>query len=291
MSKNAIVVYINDSERTVLEFGWLYKTWLLWSINESWDIVAFTNPSVVEDVKSKYSHENLKVIEMLPADNPVTNSYAMFEDEDNVDILREYEFLFRTTCDSFLTRYFADFKPWKDKVYVGIGLHAATAHPGDLVREKLSILSDTFGLKWHGISHIGSSVLANFEIMVHLSKLQTSIAKWLLENGFPNGNGSYPSWFKGEVSQYAHEIAINNITGPLGLHQGSIDSWCGNNEITSLDLHIKSWPQSNQGFFNKAKYHAGELPKIKFSKVPKQAGDYCMFIVDTDLKSMLDINK
>jgi len=291
MSKNAIVVYINDSERTVLEFGWLYKTWLLWSINESWDIVAFTNPSVVEDVKSKYSHDNLKVIEMAPADKPVTNSYAMFEDENNIDILREYGFLFRTGCDSFLTRHFADFKPWKDKVYVGIGLHAATAHPGDLVREKLSILSNKLGLKWHGLSHIGHNLLASSEMVIANSILQASLTKWLLENSFTNGDGSYPSWFKGEVSQYAHELAINSNVSPLGIHQGSIDTWCGNNEITSLDLHIRAWPQSNDVFFDKVKYHAGDLPKIKFNEVPKTAGEYCVFVADMDIKEILLLNQ
>jgi len=291
MNKNAIVVYVDDSEKTLLEFGWLYKTWLMWSINKSWDIVAFANPSIIEDLKSKYPHKNLKAVEMLPADNPVTNSYAMFEDASNVELLEGYEFLFRTECDSFLTKHFADFKPWKDKVYVGIGLHAATTHPGDLIREKLKILSGALDLQWYGHSHIGHNLLAKSEMVIANSTLQVSLAKWLLENSFTNGDGAYPSWFKGEVSQYAQELAINSNVRPLGLHQGSIDAWCGSNEITSLDLHIRSWPQSNETFFDKVKYHTGTLPKIKFNGVPKTAGEYCIFVADMDIEEILLLNK
>ena len=81
MNKNAIVVYINDSDKALTEFSWLYKTWLMWSIDKSWDIVAFANPSIIEDFKSKFHHENLKVVEMLSSDTPIANSYAMFKDD------------------------------------------------------------------------------------------------------------------------------------------------------------------------------------------------------------------
>jgi hypothetical protein len=291
MNKNAIIVYINDSDKALTEFSWLYKTWLMWSIDKSWDIVAFANPSIIEDFKSKFHHENLKVIEMLSSDTPIANPYAMFKDDNNIEMLKEYEFLFRTECDSFLTKHFADFKPWRDKVYVGIGLHAATTHPGDLIREKLKIISSTLGLKWYGHSHIGHNLLASSEMVIANSILQTGLTKWLLENSFTNGDGAYPSWFKGEVSQYAHELVINSNVSPLGIHQGSIDTWCGSNEITSLDLHIRAWPQSNDAFFDKVKYHAGNLPKIKFNEVPKTAGEYCVFVADTDIKEMLLLNK
>ena len=53
MNKNAIIVYIDKSEKCQKEFGWLWKSWLMWDINEKWDIVALTNPEVIDRVKSK----------------------------------------------------------------------------------------------------------------------------------------------------------------------------------------------------------------------------------------------
>ena len=121
------------------------------------------------------------------------------------------------------------------------------------------------------------------------SILQTGLTKWLLENSFTNGDGAYPSWFKGEVSQYAHELVINSNVSPLGMHQGSIDTWCGSNEITSLDLHIRAWQQEQADIFNKAKYHAGELPNVKFGFIPKTAGEYCLLVANENVEYLKEL--
>ena len=293
MNKNAIVVYIDDSEKHLVEFGWLYKSWLMWSINNTWDILVFTNPSIIERVQSKFSHNNIKFIEMEPTDSEYgfINSYGMFQDKANLEIVNEYDVLFKTDCDTFLTKHFADFKPWKDKVYVGIGMYANHLDTSSLIQEKLKVISKGLGLNYWGHSHIGASLIGNTQNVVGISNLQVTVTKWLLNHGFPNGNGTWPGWFKGVSALYAHDIAINHAIPPLSLQQGSLDVWCAGNKITSLDLHIHAWQQSTHAAFNKSKFHAGELPKIQFIKVPDTAGDYCLLVANENVETLIALAK
>ena len=287
MKKNAIVVYIDADEKIIKEFGWLFKSWQMWSIEKTWDIIAFTNPDVIEEVKSTYVHENVKFVEMEPVSKeyPYLNSYGMFEDDANLAIVNKYDFLFKTDCDTFLTKHFVDFNPWKDKVYCGIGLYANSLDFGDAIRAKLRIISKTLGLQNHGHSHIGASLIAKTDILINISKYQVLITNYLLKNMFKDGDGAWPSWYKGVAALYAHDIAINHIVSPLQLNQGSIDVWCTLNNITSLDLHIHAWHVSDD-VFNKKKWHNGELPNIKFGYIPKASGEYCLLVANENIEHL-----
>lgn len=291
MNKSAIIVYIDDNEKIIKEFAWLYKSWRMWDINNTWDIVAFTNPEVLEKVQLTYSHDNVKFIAMEPVnkDYPFTNSYGMFKDKSNIDALEQYDFLFKTDCDTFLTKNFATFSPWKDKVYCGIGMYSNFEGVGGLVREKLRLLSKSIGLKNNGYSHLGASLVANKEMMIGISNTQLSLTNWLLENAFKNGDGQWPGWYKGVTALYAHDMAINHLVGPLSMHQGSIDVWCADNNITSLDLHIHAWQQGQADIFNKAKWHAGELPNVKFGFIPKTAGEYCLLVANETVEYLKEL--
>jgi|TARA_B110000908_G_scaffold167369_1_gene220191 hypothetical protein len=293
MNKNAIVVYIDDSEKNIVEFGWLYKSWLMWSINETWDILVFINPSIIEKVKSEYSNDNVHFIEMEPTDTGYgfLNSYGMFEDSANLEIVNKYEYLFKTDCDTFLTEHFAGFKPWKDKVYVGTGMYANVLETSLLIQEKLRAISKALGMNYRGHSHIGASLLAKTSIVVGISKLQVMLTNWLLKNGFPNGPGKWPGWYDGVTALYAHDLAINHNVGPLSLHRGSLDVWCAGNEITTLDLHIHAWLQHADDAFNKVKFHNGELPNIKFGYVPITAGEYCLLIANENVENLIALAK
>ena len=64
MNKNAIAVYINNNQ-SIEEFSWLYKTWRMWDISKTWDIIAFTDPGAMEAITKSYSNiDCLKIIEL-----------------------------------------------------------------------------------------------------------------------------------------------------------------------------------------------------------------------------------
>ena len=63
-NKNAIIVYIDNKEKCVEEFSWLWKSWLMWNINKEWDLVAFTNPAIIETIEKRFKHDDLYLLSM-----------------------------------------------------------------------------------------------------------------------------------------------------------------------------------------------------------------------------------
>lgn len=296
MNKNAILVYIDHSEKCITEFSWLWKSWLMWDINESWDIVAFTHPAAVEEVESKFGHDNLMVVPQQPQheiddfwdDYRFVNSFAFFQNPENVEKVANYKMLMKTDCDTFLTRNFKNFKPWQDRIYVGIGAHNSSNH-GDkkllwAIKERLYNISKSLNLRYSGISHVGATWVMSAPIMVQATKTQFTLTRFLLEKGWALGEtGHWPGWFRGVASMYAGELAINHWSHSGQIHLGSFDVWCAGNEISGVDLHIHAWPQAEQDLFNKVKFHAGELPKLKYGKIPATAGQYCLLVANENL--------
>lgn len=266
MNNKAILTYIN-SGKDLIEFSFLWKTWLMWDINEQWDII------VISEVDLKdYEHDNLTV-------------YQNFED--NTENLAKYDFLFKTECGSFLTPNIKEFEPWKDKMYLGIGTHYQMGGDETLtsLRAIIRKIADRLNLPYRDISHIGNSIIGGSKVVINTLKTQKAISGYITTNGWKKEeDGVVGGWHRKYVNEYALDLAVNSILQPISVHQGSIDVWCGFNKITSLDLHITCNEHSNQdGVFSKEKFHSGELPKIKYNKIPATTTEYCFFIANSDL--------
>ena len=295
MNKNAITVYIDNNEKCITEFSWLWKSWAMWDINEEWDLVACVHPEIEERIKTEFTYNGLIVLVQPPMrdvdefwkDYNFVNSFSMFEHHSNLEVFARYENIFRTDCDTFLTQHFKGFSPWKDKVYFGIGMQYNTPGNPDLlveIRDKVRFIAKELKLPYSDVAHVGASIIANTNTMAAITKLHFTVTKYLLKMGWPPGDvGQWPGWYKGVASMYAIDIAVNAYIKPLQIQQGSLDIWCGSNKITKLDMHIHAWHQDQDNFFNKVKFHAGELPKMKFGKIPLKAGEYCLLIANEDL--------
>ena len=303
MNKNAIVVYIDKPEKFIAEFSWLWKTWLLWGINEEWDLLAFCHPDIESKIKEEFTHEDLIIIPEIPLSESnefwinykFINSIAIFQSKENQELFKKYKSILRTDCDVFLTKHFKGFKPWKDVVYIGTGAQYGTGFDSDAkhaILNRLHLFAKQFNLKEHKITHVGSSFIASTDVAIAICNLQSSLTKQIIKYGFAEGSdGHWPGWFKGVSLLYAGELAINHYAPAMATHRGSLDCWCASNEISSLDIHIHAWQQGDTNLFNKMKYHAGELPSLKYSKVPLTAGEYCHWITSTDLETLKVIAK
>ena len=295
MNKGAIIVYVDDNEKIIAEFGWLWKSWLMWDINEEWDLVAFVNPSAMEKVKAKYSHDNVVFIEKEPMNKPGTtwegygfvNSFAMFTEKKHEDILRKYDYGLRTDCDTFLTKNFKGFDIYGSRVYVG---NSSVLTPQDQdfgsgIIDKLKIVSKSLKLRYNYINHVGASIMTSMDKLIGITKLHYIATQFILKWGWaPGDKGHWPGWFKGVASMYGIHVAVNHYTNWLEINSGSLDVWCQGNTISSSDLHIHAWQFDENGdIFNKLLWHKGELPKIKYGKIPKTAGEYCLLVANEDL--------
>lgn len=297
MNKNAIIVYVDNNPKLVEEFSWLWKSWLMWDIDKEWDLISFCHPEIEDQLKENFQHESCKIVPQVPLSETddfwkeysFVNSFSYFNNEDNIELVSQYDFILKTDCDTFLTKYFKGFKPWKDRVYIGNGAQYGNGYDSkakQAIHDRLRLYSNQFNLNSNMITHVGASLLASTQAVILITKMQLRMTKIIMSTGFPKGsNGHWPGWFKGVSSMYAGELALNNFIVPDQIHQGSLDVWCTQNEITSLDIHIHAW-QHNLPMFNKAKYHAGDSPVLKFSKVPVIAGEYCQWVASTDLDTL-----
>lgn len=291
--RNAIVVYVDPRPKCLTEFSWLWKTWMMWSIHENWDLIAFVDPEVKDEVNSKFAHDNLIVIEKEGLNKKDTvwegygfvNSFGMFDESESTEmLLKNYQYVFKTDCDTFLTGNFKNFEPDPHRVHLGIGMY----YPDEIdliesVREKLKAVSNSYGYNFRSIHHIGASIIGPTGSIINLCRDQMKITETLLKYGWQKGDvGQWPGWWKGVSSMYAMEIAVNNYLGPMSIVKGCIDVYCTHNTIMSTDLHIHAW-QCKEDMFNKKKFHAGELPIMKYNKIPKIAGEYCLLVANEDL--------
>ena len=301
----AIVVYIDNKEKCIEEFSWLWKSWLMWDINEEWDLVAFTNPIIMETIEKRFKHDDLYLLSMGSC--AVTgsewegygfvNSFSMFDNPVHDNLLKErYDYLLKTDCDTFLTKNFKGIELDKTRVHFGTGMYYPI-NQGigwiNLVREKIVATSKAMGLKYNNITHVGASMLGYTEAISKICKLQKEITSNLLKYGWKKGdNGTWPGWWKGTASMYAGEIAVNHLLGPMNIVSGTVDVYCTENKITSTDLHIHAWQVDEETkLFSKKKYHTGELPKIKRMAVPNTAGDYCHMVACQPLKELKELVK
>lgn len=291
MNKNAIVVYLQKNKPNhMVELSWLWKSWKLYN-KGNWDLVVFTDPEQVDDVANTfadtkvYAKSQHQIAEIK--DNEDLNNIAMFADSDFDEVFSNYDWILRTPHDTVLTKYFFEFEPWEDKIYVG----PSTVFPNndsDLtwnLMNRLKGINDMLKLNYNGITSTGHSILAKRDVVIAISKLQLSSAQILLRVGWkPEENGHKPGWHRDYVLDYAFQIAINHIVLQNQIVTGCLGSFTGNNKITSIDLTLSVGKDPNVKTFNKDLHHKGELPIMKYGRIPKTAGEYCLLIANEDLK-------
>ena len=149
---------------------------------------------------------------------------------------------------------------------------------------RLKGISDMLKLNYSGITSTGHSILARKDVVESISKLQLSSAQILLKYGWNAGeSGHKPGWHRDYVLDYAFQIAINHILLQNQIVTGCLGSFTGSNKITSMDLTLGAGKDPNVKTFNKDLHHIGDLPRIKHSRIPKTAGEYCLLVANEDL--------
>tara|TARA_A100001037_G_C15152011_1_gene639940 strand:+ start:3695 stop:4687 length:993 start_codon:yes stop_codon:yes gene_type:complete len=320
-NKKAIVVYIDAHEKGEIEFSWLWKSWLLWDINKTWDLVAFVNPKIEKTISEKYKAEGLVVKPTIPLYEKdkywnrykYVNSFGMFEFEENINfIIKNYDFIFRTDCDTFLTKGFKEHSSIKT-IEIGLGAQTFTMNDTSKIEEvesKLKEIRDTLNLNNNRIKNVGASILGLTQDVITTTHYHFKLTRYILEICFKNGKyeGEWPGWFWGIASMYAIELAVSHLFNPSFVRQGTVDVWCGPEIIDSYVKQIHAWQckDIDGRHFDKVQWFIENKEKedltlreikkrrggnptrlyknLKFDKLPTTAGDYCLAIVNHDLE-------
>lgn len=271
----AIAVYVDNSERILTEFSWLYKTWKLYSLDEEFDLVVYHHPLVKEKLEMfsgiiKIEMPNIRLSEKYK----FLNSHYFCLDEWS-EPLKKYKYLLKTDCDVFLTENLKGYIPSKFMIGEGGYYMYNETEKFNYIRE----LSKSMGLNHNNMSLIGASFFGKTNEVLFIVKKQAFLTESILEN-YSKTKEFQDSGFKvGISSMIAGEIIINHTLSNQYVILYTLDNKCWETtKIGSDVLHIHAWHSglkwSKHSFFN------GDYKDwiVEEKEVFKNAANYCHWI-------------
>lgn len=273
--EKAIAVYLDDSDKLEIEFSWLYKTWILYSLNEEYDLVVYYNP----EAKNRLSNfPGIVAIPMAPIrmanEYKFLNSHYFCMKEWN-EPLKKYSYLLKTDCDVFLTEHMKGYVP--SKILVGQGGYYNSFEQKKV--ETIKFLSQMWGLDYKFYSNIGASFFGRTDYILPTIANQALVTEDILNfynsSKIKNLNGLDI----GIASMIAGEITINHSFSNQHIVLYSLDSKCWTTtNIGSDTLHIHAW-HSNLDW-SKHKFFKGEYTdwKVEVKDAFLNAANYCHWI-------------
>jgi hypothetical protein len=288
MNIKAIVVYLDDNERNLEEFTWLYKTWILNDLNIEYDLVIYGPIEVQEKLPI---HNNIIFRKMDPVylkdsfwiNYRFVNSFAMFNESSERLWISKYKYILKTDCDVFLTKNLLGLEP--EKTFIGYGGYMSSKE-GSEVSSKLIEFSKKLNFVYQNINHIGASIFGKTDLLTTLIYSHFLVTKFILKS-FGNDLGKWPGWFRGVSSMYAIHLVINNFCEVKKIKQNTLDEFCADDKITKDTYHIHAWHYD--GYFSKHKWFNGEYGKLVVDIIPSVANQYCHWIVSNSLEEILKV--
>jgi len=281
--EKAIAVYLDDSDKMEMEFGWLYKTWLLYSLDEEYDLVVYHHPNAKDRLR-KFS--SLVTIEMPPV--RMATKYGFLNSHYFCipgwsSKLKEYKYIMKTDCDVFLTERMKGFTPHKFLVGQGGFYNSAIQENRDFVKS----IALELELNYNGMPLIGSSFYGKTEEVLSVVSKQAAITEIILNDILKDNN--HPSGFKrGISSMLAGELSVNHIFSHQHVNLYILDSKCWKHQkIGSDTLHIHAWHTDEQ--WSKHQFLAGNYKDwvVSVEDAFLNAANYCQWIATTPVTEIL----
>lgn len=292
MNKKAVVVYLDDTEKCIEEFSWLYKTWMLWEIYSEFDLVVYHNPSVLNKIPK---HDKIVKKQLTPLNEtdefwkeyPYVNSFSMFLDTKEQEwISSKYDFILKTDCDVFLTKYILGKSP--ERLMVGRGAYMRPESSKEIL-SNIKRVQKKLKLNNFDLNHIGASIFGKTSYVIQVINLQFSITKHLLTEEWKESPGTWPGWNKGVASMYGIHMAVNNYFNNQNAILYSLDEISWERIICSDVIHIHAWHTKDD--FSKHKWFNKEYKKPKFTSIPKKVSEYCLLIASHSLEELINIKE
>jgi len=250
-SKHAIVtslvgVDLSKKARVIDGLSWLYKTWLTWNIKGEWDLIiclGSTSSALEPLIAELFPYAKIKLVMVNPNWSLFPNSRiaSAYEDKDLLEDLKKYDLLFRTDYNSMLTENLFKIDSLQ-KVLVGSGGWKLFSSKEDYIKTSsiFKELSEEFSLNYWGYSGADDSILGPADLVTTILSSQASLSLVLLSRDY--------NWNKALVHYYAMDITLNAFTNNFTLHFGGLDIKPNMRCISYLDLQIKPWHMSDDGF-------------------------------------------
>lgn len=277
--RRAIVLYLEDKRNLMLQFGCLYES-LKYIGTKDTDLIVFGS----KDALNKVPNDIFIVkIEYEPISyQPEWNNYHYINSISCIvgkqaDFLEKYDLLLRSDIDCFLTIGWNNFYP--EKYTVGRGGYVNDQK----TKDNLKRIATKLNLDYKDEHNIGSTHYGWSKLVRQVCELALSTTKYILNNEF-EGEGGWPSWYKGVSLLYGMELATNHLVKDFEINGNRLDHGSTGNGLVNEHPHIHCWHTDDM--FSKFHFEAGKYDNLETDKLNLNIiKDYCLYIA---LKSKID---
>lgn len=265
----AIVIFVENKPHLITEMKVLLSSLQHISCLDT-DLVVFGTKQALLRIPP----ECIKVEALAVGNRPQWKNYHYINSlaclsQPNSSILDRYTHLLRCDADTLLTPAWNTFYP--DGYMCGKGRYVND----DSTKEKLICISQKLGLRHQGIFNTGSSHYGETRLVKDVCKLSLEIAQYILKTEFLLDEGRWPSWFKGVISLYASDLAVNHLIDSPLIDGEHLDYHSDRPDDVSLHPHIHCW-HTNKPFskfaFERGDYNHLSPSTLDFNKV----NEYCL---------------
>lgn len=269
--RRAVVVFVEENKHLLLQLGCLYTS-LKYIQSDDTDLVVFGTKEALT-----YVPDDCIKVEYQLADTPPEFLHYRFINSiscligERADFLDDYDYILRTDADTFLTPAWNSFIP---SLYtVGSGGYVND----EKTRSNLKRISSQFGLRHQGLHNLGSTHYGNARLVRDVCKLATTITAYMLTDEFKNGEGQWPSWYRGVASMYGCEIAANHFVDQMNIDAERLDYGSASSDSIDNHPHIHCWHTNNM--FSKFQFTAGNYDHLNTDHLNTNIiKDYCLFL-------------
>lgn len=277
----AIVVYVDNSKNSDIEFSWVYKTWRLWSLDNEYDLVVYSHPDVLNKLKV---FNGIKLIESptirLGDIYGYLNKFYIFNEGCDKEILK-YQYILKCDSSSFLTENLKKWTPSKFTLGEGNWVN------DELKSDFIKWLASEIKLNKGNITSIGESFYGKTSDVIAVTKGIVSISEIILTK-YLNSEEFLKSGFNQyDVLSISTNIFINHAFSNqhINLYQLDSKSWTttkiGTNVLQILpDSGDMSW--SKKLFFEGA-YNTSNI-SLRYSFI--NSANYCNWISKLSLEDI-----
>jgi hypothetical protein len=288
VNKKAIAVYLDDSDKMEIEFSWLHKTWLLWSLENEYDLVVYYNPTAFERVKK---FKGVVAIEMSPIRK--ANSYKFLNShyfclDGYNEHLNKYDYLMKTDCDVFLTERMKGFFP--SKLMIG---QAGYYDGRDEVKiNYIKNISKKLKLNYNGLIQIGATFFGKTDHVLGLTINQAALTESILDTYKDDEDFKNAGFQIGIASMLGGELAANHMFSNQHVNLHCLDSICWeSNKIGSDVLHIHAWHTDRK--WSKIFFFRGDYKNwiVSLKDAFLNIANYCQFIATISYNELMRIKE
>jgi glycosyltransferase involved in cell wall biosynthesis len=245
--RRAIVVFVEDNRHLIQQMLALRLSWL-YSESLDTDLVVMGPEGVLD----RLPDDLVKITQRPAADDPVwmnhryINGVACLNGAGS-DRLEAYTHLLRTDADTFITPAWNRFRP--TAFTFGNSTYANNDVP-----QRLQAIAAELGLNHRGLTNVHTTWYGPTAVVRRVAAFAEMLTKHMLSHHFASDPGQWPGWYRGVVTRYAGEIAVNHCA-PDAQRSDLLDASSASTASIDRYPHIHCW--TTDQMFSKHAFMAG----------------------------------